>query len=78
MFMLVLWCGLRVTEVANLTLGAIDFVRRRLTIHDAKWAKDRVVYLSDDALQALGDYLDVRPPSSILLSPASYHGRGRG
>ncbi len=63
MLMLMLRCGLRVAEVAGLSLGAIDPVRRRLTIHDAKWGRDRVVYLSDDALRALGDYLRVRAPS---------------
>ena len=63
MFMLMLRCGLRVGEVANLALGAIDLRRRRLIIHDAKWGKDRVVNVSDDALRALGDYLRVRPPS---------------
>ena len=63
MFMLMLRCGLRVAEVANLSLGAIDPVRRRLFIHDAKWGRDRVVYVSDDALGALGEYLRVRPPS---------------
>ena len=63
MFMLMLRCGLRVAEVAGLTLGAIDLRRRRLMIHDTKWGRDRVVYVSDDALRALGDYLRVRPLS---------------
>jgi len=63
MFMLMLRCGLRVGEVAHLSLGAIDLVGRRLIIYDAKWAKDRVVYLSDDAIRALGDYLKIRPSS---------------
>ena len=63
MFMLMLRCGLRVAEVANLTLGAIDLLGRRLIIYDAKWGKDRVVYLSDDATRALGTYLRLRPQS---------------
>ena len=63
MFMLMLRCGLRVAEVANLSLAAIELVRRMLAIHDAKWGRDRIVYVSDDALGALGDYLRVRPPS---------------
>jgi site-specific recombinase XerD len=64
MFMLMLRCGLRVQEVAGLTGGAIDPARRRLLIHNAKWRKDRFVYLSDDALRALGDYLRIRPESA--------------
>ena len=63
MFTLMLRCGLRVGEVTGLTLGAIDLVGRRLIIYDAKWGKDRVVYLSDDATSALGAYLELRPQS---------------
>ena len=63
MFRLMLRCGLRVEEVANLTLGAIDLKRRRIFVENGKGAKDRVVYISDDALQALLSYLRVRPSS---------------
>ena len=63
MFMLMLRCGLRVGEVAKLTLDAIDLRGQRLIIHDAKWGKDRIVYVSDDATKALVDYLRGRPPS---------------
>jgi len=61
MFMLMLRCGLRVEEVANLTMGVIDVKRRTILIEDGKGAKDRVVYMSNDALQALAAYLRVRP-----------------
>ena len=64
MFMLMLRCGLRVAEVAGLSLGEIDLRRRRLLIHDGKGRKDRIVYLSDDALLALDDYLAVRRAST--------------
>ena len=50
MFMLMLRCGLRVEEVANLTMGVIDVNRRTILIEDGKGAKDRVVYMSNDAL----------------------------
>jgi len=63
MFMLMLRCGLRVEEVANLTLGVIDVKRRTILIEDGKGAKDRVVYMSNDALHALAGYLSVRPAS---------------
>jgi len=36
--------------------------RRTLLIQDAKGAKDRMVYLSQDALRALVEYLRVRRP----------------
>jgi site-specific recombinase XerD len=63
MFMLMLRCGLRVEEVAHLALGVIDVKRRTILIEDGKGAKDRVVYMSNDALQSLAAYLDVRPAS---------------
>ncbi len=63
MFMLMLRCGLRVEEVAKLSFDAMDLRRRTVVIFDPKWGKDRVVYVSDDALKALLDYLEVRPAS---------------
>ena len=63
MFLLMLRCGMRVGEVANLTLGAIDLRGQRLIIHDAKWGKARVVYMSDDATGGLIEYLKTRPLS---------------
>jgi len=63
MFMLMLRCGLRVEEVANLAIGVIDINRRTILVEDAKGAKDRIVYMSNDALHALATYLKVRPTS---------------
>ena len=56
MFMLMLRCGLRVEEVANLAIGAIDVNRRTILVEDGKGAKDRIVYMSNDALHALAAY----------------------
>ena len=60
MFMLMLRCGLRVEEVAQLSLSALDLPRSQLFVYHGKGAKDRVVYLSHDAQQALVDYLKIR------------------
>jgi site-specific recombinase XerD len=65
MFMIMLRCGLRVEEVAHLALGNIDLKRRILFIQDGKGAKDRIVYISNDALAALVEYLKVRPADKI-------------
>ena len=77
-FMLMLRCGLRVSEVAALSLADIDPLRQRLTIHDAKWQKDRVVCISDDAIGALAEYLRTRPDSNthkiFLVHKGTYRG----
>jgi len=65
MFMIMLRCGLRVEEVAQLSLGNIDLKRRILFIQDGKGAKDRIVYISNDALVALLEYLRVRPANKV-------------
>jgi site-specific recombinase XerD len=64
-FTLMLRCGLRVEEVAHLSLSHIDLKRRMLLIQDGKGAKDRIVYLSNDALHALLEYLRVRPANKV-------------
>lgn len=65
MCMLMLRCGLRVGEVAKLTLRAIDFEHRRIFVLNGKGPKDRIVYFSDDTYKAIQDYLKVRPFSRI-------------
>jgi site-specific recombinase XerD len=60
MFKLMLRSGLRVEEVANLTVAAIDLKQRNIMVQDGKGGKDRVVYLSDDAHDALAAYLKFR------------------
>jgi site-specific recombinase XerD len=65
MFLLMLRCGLRVEEVANLTFDVIEFRRRRIWVQDGKGGKDRVVYVSDDAMEALVKYLKLRPDTNV-------------
>jgi len=60
MFRLMLRCGLRVEEVAKLSLGDIDLKHKRIMILDGKGGKDRVVYISDDAADGLVAYLKLR------------------
>jgi len=78
-FMLMLRCGLRLEEVANLTIAAIDLPRSQLFIYDGKGGKDRVVYMSIDALNALSTYLKKRPSMRVkkvfLVEKGSYRGR---
>jgi site-specific recombinase XerD len=60
MFMLMLRCGLRVQEVADLTVDAVEYGRRQIFVFHGKGAKDRVVYMSEDARSALLAYLAKR------------------
>jgi site-specific recombinase XerD len=63
LFMVMLRCGLRVTEVAELTLDAIDYRRHQIIIRNGKGAKGRITYISNDAAESLAAYLFVRPPT---------------
>ena len=78
MFMLMLRCGLRVEEVANLTMGVIDIKRRTILVEDGKGGKDRIVYMSNDALQALSSYLKARPASRARKIFLSEKGESKG
>jgi len=60
MFMLMLRCGLRVQEVAELTVDALEYQRRQIFVLNGKGGKDRVVYMSEDARSALLAYLERR------------------
>jgi len=79
MFMLMLRCGLRVAEVANLTFPAIDFERKRILVLNGKYRKDRIVYMSDDTIDSLHAYIKVRPSSKtrkvFLVQKGSYRGK---
>jgi site-specific recombinase XerD len=79
MFKLMLRCGLRVEEVANLTMGAIDLKRRRIMVYHGKGSKDRMVYMSDDARDALVAYLKQRSHYRIkkifLVEKGTYRGK---
>jgi site-specific recombinase XerD len=79
MFILMLRCGLRVAEVVKLTLSAIELRRNRMFVHHGKGGKDRVVYISNDAHDALVDYFKVRPAGKVkkifLVEKGTYRGK---
>jgi len=79
MFRLMLRCGLRVEEVADLTLGAIDLKQRRIMVLNGKGSKDRVVYMSEDAANGLDAYLKLRRHSRMkkvfLVDKGTYKGK---
>ncbi len=79
MFMLMLRCGLRVEEVANLTLAAIDWRRSKLYVFNGKGQKDRVVYISHDTYEALAVYikqrLSLRVRKVFLVEKGTHKGK---
>jgi len=79
MFMLMLRCGLRLEEVANLSLAAIDWRRSRLYVFNGKGQKDRVVYISHDTYKALADYvkqrLSLRVKKVFLVEKGTHKGK---
>ena len=54
--------GLRLNELLDLCRGDLDLAAGRLRIDQGKGRKDRVVYLSDTARQALDRYVAACPP----------------
>src|SRR5439155_19738519 len=59
--LLMLRCGLRVSEVARLRLADLDWEQQSIRIDQGKGRKDRIVSLSADALAALRTCLTGRP-----------------
>jgi site-specific recombinase XerD len=77
-FMLMLRCGLRVQEVVNLTLDVIDYRRSQILVKAGKGAKDRIVYISNDAAVALAVYLRERPATKEKQIFLAEKGRCKG
>jgi len=61
-FLLMLHSGLRTGEVRRLKLGDIDFERNKIRIEQSKGLKDRMVFLTHAAIEALQAYLPLRGP----------------
>jgi site-specific recombinase XerD len=66
LFLSMLRCGLRVSEVAQLTLEQIDWEQQALRILQGKGRKDRRVYMSPDMVASLRQCLDQHPGDRAL------------
>jgi len=79
MFKIMLRCGLRLEETANLTKDALDLQRQQLIVYNGKGKKDRVAYISNDAKAALMQYLKQRSSSRVkkifLVEKGAYKGK---
>jgi integrase len=65
-FLLMLHSGLRRCEVRSLKLSDIEWGEKRVRIEQSKGLKDRLVPMSEAAVQALKSYLEVRGPAEAL------------
>lgn len=61
LFLLMLRCGLRVSEVAQLKVRSIDWQQGSMLVEQGKGRKDRWLYLSADVLTSLRACLRQRP-----------------
>jgi len=62
-FLLMLHSGLRTREIRFMLRCDLDLEERRVRIEQSKGLKDRIVCLSEAAVEALRAYLDVRGPA---------------
>jgi integrase/recombinase XerD len=76
MFLLMLRCGLRVSEVSGLAWSALDFTQGTVRIDHSKGQVDRVVYLAPDVAKALRQWqrLQGTPPRYVFPSRVTRKG----
>jgi site-specific recombinase XerD len=76
MFLLMLRCGLRVSEVSSLAWAALDFAQGTIRIDHSKGQVDRVVYLAPDVAKALRQWqrLQGAPPRYVFPSRVTRKG----
>lgn len=57
-------CGLRLSELVGINISNIDFSENRLTVI-GKGNKERTIYLNNACVNALKDYISVRPTEGV-------------
>ena len=70
MFLLMLRCGLRVSEVSGVRWSAIDVVQGTLRVDNSKGQVDRVVYLSPDVATALRQWHGLQAAAAGYVFPS--------
>jgi site-specific recombinase XerD len=71
-FKMLLYTGLRRSELIGLNVGDVDMEAKTVTVRNGKGNKDRVVPLADTLAMDLADYLgDIRNPDRPLFLSAS-------
>lgn len=62
--------GLRISEALDLQVQDLDLVNRRIRVRNGKWGRDRIVFLTQHAAQAISNYLQTVPHTAqdLVLS----------
>ena len=76
MFLLMLRCGLRVSEVGNLPWSALDFAQGTVRIDHSKGQVDRVVYLAPDVAKALRQWPRLQAAAAPYVFPSRMTRKG--
>jgi len=71
-------CGLRVSEVVNLTLNDIDRHRMTLKIRQSKGNKDRIIPLPTTLLDVLDYHIKHHSPTTVLFYPGKKQSKAIG
>ncbi|RLA16431.1 MAG: tyrosine recombinase XerC [Gammaproteobacteria bacterium] len=77
MFELFYSSGLRLSELSGLNLTDIDFHDRQLTVIKGKGGKSRLLPIGSKAIQALQQWLKVRPPTNAADDAVFTSARGK-
>jgi len=72
LFLLMLRCGLRVSEVAALTWAVINWDHETIRVDNSKGAVDRIVYFSPDVEAALRQWHHVQPSGASAVFPSRH------
>lgn len=59
-------CGMRLSELVNINISDIDFSQKKLNVI-GKGNKERTIYLNDACINAVNDYLNVRPKEKVKI-----------
>jgi integrase/recombinase XerD len=76
MFLLMLRCGLRVSEVSHVRWEAIDMAQGTLRVNTSKGQVDRVVYLSPDVATALRQWHGLQSAIADYVFPSRMTRKG--
>jgi site-specific recombinase XerD len=76
MFLLMLRCGLRVSEVSHVRWEALDMAQGTLRVNTSKGQVDRVVYLSPDVATALRQWHGLQAATADYVFPSRMTRKG--